>query len=227
MRIKMKIRTTILALGSVLSLARAETTDTAIPPDRITFYAVPLVCPAAPDIGCGSRSKPILLQLERENSVAEAWLNRPGTLMAIVWKTEAKRKERNAVFKAVSEKEELEARELSGAARKKALKEFAARDGWHRGSDVDRLSEEEAGIIAARLVRRIQAKVLVSEEKAKALRAEFTDILKRRFTGTQEANELNTEERFLGVLRSHLDEKDVALLKETFPRSLRPLPGEK
>jgi len=67
----------------------------------------------------------------------------------------------------------------------------------------------------------------VSEEKAKALRAEFTDILKRRFTGTQEANELNTEERFLGVLRSHLDEKDVALLKETFPRSLRPLPGEK
>jgi len=116
-----------------VTMASAETNDTAISPARLTFYAVPLVCPAAPDIGCGSRSKPILLQLERENSVAEAWLNRPGTLMAIVWKTEAKRKERNAVFKAVSEKEELEARELSGAARKKALKEFAARDGWHRG----------------------------------------------------------------------------------------------
>src|SRR5438876_798586 len=106
--------------------------------------------------------------------------------MAIVWKTEAKRKERNAVFKAVSEKEELKARELSGAGRKKALKEFAVRDGWHRGSDVDRLSEEEAGIIAARLVGRIQAKVSVSEEKAKAIRSEFTGVFKRRFLGTQE-----------------------------------------
>ncbi len=223
----MKIRTTIMALGSLLSLARAESTDTAISPDRITFYEVPLACPAAPEIGCGSRSKPILLQLERENSVAEAWLNRPGTLMAIVWKPEAKRKDRNAAFKAVSKKEELKARELSGAARKKALKEFAARDGWHRGSDVDRLSEEEAGIIAARLVGRIQAKVSVSEEKAKAIRSEFTGIFKRRFLGTQEPDELDTEEHLLNVLRSHLDEKDVALLKETLPRSLRPLPGEK
>jgi len=216
-----------MALGSLLSLARAESTDTAISPDRITFYEVPLACPAAPEIGCGSRSKPILLQLERENSVAEAWLNRPGTLMAIVWKPEAKRKDRNTVFKAVSEKEELKARELSGAARKKALKEFAARDGWHRGSDVDRLSEEEAGIIAARLVGRIQAKVSVSEEKAKAIRSEFTGVFKRRFLGTQEPDELDTEERLLSVLRSHLDEKDVALLRETLPRTLRPLPGEK
>ena len=223
----MKIRTTIMALGSLLSLARAESTDTAISPDRITFYEVPLACPAAPEIGCGSRSKPILLQLERENSVAEAWLNRPGTLMAIVWKPEAKRKDRNAAFKAVSKKEELKARELSGAARKKALKEFAARDGWHRGSDVDRLSEEEAGIIAARLVGRIQAKVSVSEEKAKAIRSEFTGVFKRRFLGTQEPDELDTEERLLSVLRSHLDEKDVALLRETLPRTLRPLPGEK
>src|SRR5256885_8777441 len=123
----MKIKTTIIAVASALSLARAETNNTAVSPDRITLYEVPLVCPAAPEIGCGSRSKPILLQLERENSVGEAWLNRPGTLMAIVWKPEAKRKERNAVIKAVSEKEELKAHELSGAARKKTLKDFAAR----------------------------------------------------------------------------------------------------
>jgi len=41
------------------------------------------------------------------------------------------------------------------------------------------------------------------------------------------ANERSTEERLLNVLRSQLDEKDVALLKETLPRSLGPLPGEK
>jgi len=111
--------------------------------------------------------------------------------------------------------------------KKNALKDFLARDGWHRGSDVDRLSEEEAGIIAVRLVERIQAKVSVSEEKAKAIRSEFTGIFKRRFLGTQEKDEQDTEEHLLNVLRSHLDEKDVAMLKETLPRSLRPLPGQK
>jgi len=225
----MKTKLTIIVVASLLGseVGRGETNHTVISSDRITFYEVPLVCPAAPEIGCGSRSKPILLQLEKEASVAEAWLNRTGTLMAIVWKPETKGKERAAAFAAVSKKEELKAQELKSSARKKALKDFLSREGWHRGSDVDRLSEEEAGIIAARLVRRIQAKVSVSEEKAKTLRAEFTAIFKRRFLGSQDSNEPNPEERVLGVLQSHLDEKDVALLKETLPRNLRPLPGEK
>src|SRR5882672_7314968 len=97
-------------------MARAETNKTIISPERLTFYEVPLVCPAAPEIGCGSRSKPILLQLERENTVAEAWLNRPGTILAIVWKPETNRKERAATFEAVTKKEQLKARELNGAA---------------------------------------------------------------------------------------------------------------
>jgi hypothetical protein len=91
---------------------------------------------------------------------------------------------------------------------------------------VDRLSEEEAGIIAARLVKRIERKVSISEEKAKALRAEFTEVFKRRFIGPNN-DEQNAEEQLLAVLRAHLEEKDVTLLKETLPRNMRPLPGEK
>src|SRR5688572_33421877 len=52
----------------------------------ITFYETPLVCNAAPEIGCGSRAKPALLELEKNPAVAEAWLNRPGTVIAIAWK---------------------------------------------------------------------------------------------------------------------------------------------
>src|SRR6266550_2309017 len=37
-------------------------------------------------IGCGSASKPILLDLERQAGVLEAWLNRAGTIIAVVWK---------------------------------------------------------------------------------------------------------------------------------------------
>ena len=147
-------------------------------------------------------------------------------MIGIVWKPEAKRKDRTSTLKAISKQEEFEARELSGTAKKKAMKDFLSREGWHRGGDVDRLSEEEAGIIAARLVRRIQAKVSVSEEKAEAIRVEFTDIFKRRFTGAQDNEETNLEERLLKVLQGHLNEKDVLILEETLPRSARPLPGE-
>src|SRR5258708_16867020 len=52
----------------------------------ITFYKTPLVCNAAPTIGCGSRAKPVLLEMEKNPAVKEAWLNRSGTMLAIVWK---------------------------------------------------------------------------------------------------------------------------------------------
>src|SRR5262245_61000613 len=50
------------------------------PEKEVSVYAVEWQCPAAPGIGCGSHAKPILLQLERDSSVSEAWLNRPGTM---------------------------------------------------------------------------------------------------------------------------------------------------
>ena len=226
----MKMKLTTIGIASLFcawpSRAETNTTASAISPDRISLYAVPLVCPAAPQIGCGSRAKPILLALEKEAPVTEAWLNRGGTVIAVVWKPEAKRKDRTSTLKAISKQEEFEARELSGVAKKKAMKDFLSREGWHRGGDVDRLSEEEAGLIAARLVRRIQAKISVSNEKSEAMKAEFNAILKRRFTGPSDPAEPDIQERLLNVMERHLDEKDVTTLKETLPRSARPLPGE-
>jgi hypothetical protein len=35
------------------------------PNEVISFYKVPLVCGAAPDLGCGSRAKPALLAMEK------------------------------------------------------------------------------------------------------------------------------------------------------------------
>src|SRR6516225_656669 len=51
----------------------------------ITFYDVTLVCDDEPAIGCGSRAKPLLIDLERRSAIKEAWLNRAGTIVAIVW----------------------------------------------------------------------------------------------------------------------------------------------
>src|SRR5258708_19828713 len=80
---------TILALGFAslfgASLLGAEENKNGITADRISLFTVPLRCPAAPDIGCGTQSKPILLELQREPTIAETWLNGTGTVLAVVW----------------------------------------------------------------------------------------------------------------------------------------------
>lgn len=97
----------------------------------------------------------------------------PGTLLAIVWKVEATRKQRSAAFKRVSKSQGLSATELKGEKRKESLADFF-KGGWFRGAEVDRLSEEEAGIMAGRLIRKIRRLIAVTDEQAKTLRDDFT-----------------------------------------------------
>src|SRR6185436_1533300 len=46
------------------SCALSKDAEAQISRSQINFYKVQLVCPAAPHIGCGSASKPVLLGLE-------------------------------------------------------------------------------------------------------------------------------------------------------------------
>src|SRR6267142_1648588 len=69
----------------------------------VSVYQVPWVCPAAHQIGCGSHAKPILLELEKNPGVSEAWLNRQGTAVAVVWTADAKRKARSEAEKTLKE----------------------------------------------------------------------------------------------------------------------------
>src|SRR5438445_4127433 len=82
----------------------------------VSVYQVPWVCPAAHQIGCGSHAKPILLELEKNPGVSEAWLNRQGTALAVVWEEDAKRKARRDVERTLKE---AKASKLSGEARTK------------------------------------------------------------------------------------------------------------
>src|SRR6266704_2243457 len=149
-------------------------------PARVSVYQVPWRCPAAHQIGCGSHAKPILLELERNPSVSEAWLNRQGTAVAVVWKPDAKRKARSDAERILKEQK---GSKLSGKEGAKVLADFESGKGWYRGAEVDRLSEEEAGVIAARWVRRVQAKTTLAEEKAEGLRGALAEGLKKCLTG--------------------------------------------
>ena len=152
-------------------------------------------------------------------------MNRQGTAVAVVWNPDAKRKARRNAEKTVKEGK---ASKLSGEARTKTLADFESGKGWYRGADVDRLSEEEAGVIAVRWVRRVQAKTTLTEAKAEGLRAALTEGLKKRLTGkaavpeTQEARALE-----LGRVASpFLDEQQLKILSEAAGRGMRAMPNE-
>lgn len=220
----------ISMLGSFVPLCFAQAVNTAAEsaaPDQVTIFQVALKCFAAPQIGCGGEAKPILLKLEREPTVREAWLNRTGTLIAVVWKSKP-----NAQLSAQTQQDlesrlhaagrDADVREVQGEARDQALKEFQSGRGWYRGAEVARLSEEEAGIIAARLVRRVQAKTTLGNDKAERLERILVDAYTKRFA--EETYEETLPVRQLaGDL---LDEKQIAILEQAIDKGVRPLPGE-
>ena len=71
-------------------------------------------------------------------------------------------------MKSILEPRDTEYKELEGDEREMSLKQFQSRNGWFRGGQASRLSEEEAGILAARLVRRVQEKKTQSRKGEKA-----------------------------------------------------------
>ena len=222
----MKTHLTLALAGGLLyapfaSSAKHATTVTA---DRVSVFKTPLVCPAAPQIGCGSASKPILLDLERQPGVLEAWLNRAGTIISVVWKPDSDAETRRNV---TAELKEDHATELEGKSRDNAVKDFLSGKGWYRGADVDRLSEEEADIIAARLVRWVQAKTALPKDKAQGLQHAFSDTLRKDLTGKSTG-----PNRLEDVAREYLDQEQIKILKDAIKDEVaiengeRPVPKE-
>ncbi len=197
------------------------------PPDRISLFKVPLQCLAAPQIGCGSRAKPILLELKRNSSVSEAWLNRAGTRIAVVWKPGSNVEARANV---ATKLQEQNATEIRGELRDEDLKDFSSGKGWYRGAEVDRLSEEEADIISARLVQRVEAKTTLPKEKAEALQQALADALKKRLTEDKPLDQnalLKLEDRLQQVAGQYLDKAQVPIFKGATAGGWGPLPNEK
>jgi hypothetical protein len=219
----MKTQLIAVLLSGLLYPPLASTADdaAAAPADRISVFKAPLVCPAARQIGCGSASKPILLDLEQQPGVLEAWLNRAGTIIAVVWKPDATAEARSHV---AGELKEDRATEIEGASRDEAVKDFLSGKSWYHAKDVDRLSEEEADVIAARLVRRVQAKTTLAKDKAEGLQRALADAYRQRLT-----NKISREQelsRFQEIGREYLAKDQIAILNEAIEGGVLPLPNE-
>ena len=141
------------------------------------------------------------------------------------------RQSRAKSVQSVLKKKGIATTELDGKAREKELKSFLSGDTWYHGVEVDRLSKQEAQIIAARLVRRIAIEVALSDEKTKALEKGFADVFKRRFTRNPDKPGRTTEkqrsEELLKVAHGHLDENGITAFQKAIEKRYRPQPGEK
>src|SRR5712692_4788815 len=149
-----------------------------------TFYRVPLMCHAARGLGCGSRAKPVLLDLQKKPIVQAAWLNQTGEILAVVWTHGSGPADRHSVVAAVADAHGVSVDELDTTARDAALTGFRAGTGWHRGTDVDQLSAQEARVIASRLLQRVSSTTPSVQRKMTAAQPALTEAIRRQLVGT-------------------------------------------
>lgn len=190
---------------------------------QITFYQTPLVCGAAPEIGCGSRSKPALLELEKNPAVQEAWLNRAGTVIAIVWKDKA---QTETIAKPVFEKNAIEFDELDKKDATAQLKTFRAKDQWYRGADVDILSREEATTIAESSVKFALENKLITEEEAQKMKTDIEAYFKEELVKLRTNEQLNedNQNKFIPAMyaigEKHIGKERTDKAMELYQKSL-------
>ena len=211
--------------------AMKSTKPSDVAADRISFYNVGLVCKAAPKIGCGSRAKPVLLSLIQNSRVAGAWLNEAGTRLAIAWKQDAKPLTADQLD-AVLDPHGVALQPVSDTNRNELVATLAGNSGWYNAASVDRLSEQESGIIATRLVKRLAAKTTVTDEQQSRLHAAFEQTLRSRLTGSG-SGKLNEQkliadvnDQLLTAATPHIDSTALPALKEVIALGYRPLPNE-
>lgn len=158
-------------------------------------------------------------------------MNSAGTILAVVGTEQSNRQRRAKAVRTVVDKRNVKITELKGGARKTTLKEFLCGKGWYRGGEVDKLSEKEADIISERLVRRVGAKLTLSDEKVKALKAALSQQFRRGFIRKPGETDRPTQEQWREALlqasREHLDEQGMEALKEALAKGTRAGPDEK
>jgi hypothetical protein len=175
-------------------------------------------------------AKPVLLDLESQSTIKEAWLDHQGKTLAIVWKEGVCAAVRTEVVNAVGKAHHLPATEVTGGARDTAFRSFRLGGGWHRGAGVDRLSEEEAAIIAERIVLRVTAKAPTISTKTELLRPIIADIIRDCLVGSPDPSSAQCRKTFQGDLLSvvgdHLSRTETDALLEATGAGFRPVDGE-
>ena len=196
------------------------------PSEEMTFFRVPLVCEAASGLGCGTIAAPVLADLECQPAVASAWLNRDGTVLGIVWTDGARDPE---PVLSTLQRHGVAGVELKGPDHQRNCDSFAA-EAWYRPVQLQDLSAEEARVIAARLVRRLEQNVRVPAGTAERLARSLGDACARALAGASPTSASARREQIAAALldagRDVLEPSAFQAFAAAVSLGHRPLPGE-
>jgi len=212
----------VLAITSIAFNACYNSNASLVQKEIISFYEVPLVCGAAPDIGCGSRSKPALLELEKNPSVKEAWLNREGTILAIVWKN---KDETETVAKPVFNENNIDFAELSEKDAVSYKENFRKENRWYRGANVDMLSREEAATIAESSVKWALENNLVTKDEAEKIKNDVQAYFKEELVKIRTSEQLSEDsqnkfrEALYGIVEKHIGQDRAEKALELYEKN--------
>jgi hypothetical protein len=160
----------------------------------VSYYKVPLVCGAAPGIGCGSRIKPFFLETAKQSKIKESWSNRQGTVIAIVWADDFKdEKAREALIQPLFQKHAIDAALTGEENEINALGLSFGKDKWYKGMDIDQLSLEEAGVIANEMVTFAKGKALMNNSQADSIKTEIENYFKVELVKVRSVDELGSQ----------------------------------
>jgi len=160
----------------------------------VTFYEAPLVCHAAPSIGCGSKAKFMLTDLEKYSDATEgAWLNKKGTIVAIKWNTATDDVKRSGIIKAVSTSHNIALTTLSSAKSDIYGSSFPNNKEWFKGQEVDQLSREESLIIARNTIEGYKKEGLIKPSYERQFEADIAKIYEVLFLSISSYQDLTTE----------------------------------
>ena len=204
----------------------AASAATRPPADQLSFFEVPLECGASEGLGCGSAAKPILNELDINPGIADARINHPGTTLAVAWKKPTDRSD--DMVEALFEKHHLAAATLKGKDREKALNEFRS-DQWYGAADVDRLSEHEARVIAARIVHRTGNRLGLTSDRLAALTEDLAVVFARHLTLRDEecdSRRETIEQELKTAASKYLNPQQLAELRKAGEQGITALPGE-
>jgi len=157
---------------------------------NISFYKVSFVCNTATNIGCGSRSKPMLLELEKQPEIKEAWLKKDGTIIGIVCKPEISKKQQQKVVENIFIKYQIETIKLNDNESLSNYSDFNIPNAWYKGKDVNQLSKKEAKIIAEQLVSVFNSKTRLNRQQKIDLTKDIINVFYDFFLNFKSIDEL-------------------------------------
>jgi len=180
----------IILIGSIFACGNHSASK-----QPISYYKVPLICGAAPEIGCGSRIKPFFLETEKQNKIKESWSNRQGTVIAIVWADDyTDEKQREDFIQPLFKKHNIEAELINDEKEIADLGESLKKDKWYKGLDIDQLSLEEAGVIANEMVTFAKSKGLINDHQTDSIKTEIEVYFRGELVKVRTLDELSSEE---------------------------------